>query len=282
VSATTSAKPGTGKRSVLSGDFPIRLLSASVLIAIGLLGVYFGGIWAGIIAGTVAFIINLEWAAMSEGVIYRTLGFAIVVVVAVLLASLGHLALGLILVAAAIVAAAAFNGDVWMPAGIAYSACFGLSLMALRTSPDYGARAIIVLFAVVWATDTGAYLAGRLIGGPKLWPAVSPAKTWAGAVGGLVAAVIVALIAARLLDGVPVTPALTLIIVALSLACQGGDLFESAMKRRFGIKDASHIIPGHGGMMDRMDGLTFSGVLAALIGWLHGGGDAIARGLLQW
>ena len=169
-----------------------------------------------------------------------------------------------------------------MPAGVAYAACFGLSLMALRTSPDYGARAIVVLFAVVWATDTGAYLAGRLIGGPKLWPAVSPAKTWSGAAGGLVTAVIVALIAARLLDGVPVTPALTLIVVALSLACQSGDLFESAMKRRFGIKDASHIIPGHGGMMDRMDGLTFSGVLAALIGWLHGGGEGIARGLLQW
>jgi phosphatidate cytidylyltransferase len=281
VSASAPAKPD-GRKPLLAGDFPLRLLSAAVLIAIGLAGTYYGGIWAGLIAGGIALAMNLEWAAMTDGVVYRSLVFALLVLAAVLVASLGYMMIAFGIVLVAVVGAAAFDGDVWMPAGVIYAAALGLSLMALRTSPDFGARAIIVLFAVVWATDSGAYMAGRLIGGPKLWPSVSPAKTWAGAAGGLVAAVVAGLVAARFLDGVPVTPGLTAVIVILSLACQAGDLFESAMKRRFGIKDASHIIPGHGGVMDRMDGLTFAGVLASLIGWAHGGAAAVARGLLQW
>ena len=128
------------------------------------------------------------------------------------------------------------------------------------------------LFAVVWATDIAAYFVGRAIGGPKLMPQVSPKKTWSGAIGGThrrrsLAAVAVAKFAG--LDGL-VRDRASLAVV-LSVVAQAGDLFESALKRRFGAKDSSQLIPGHGGLMDRLDGFVAAAVLAALIGLLRGG-----------
>ena len=141
--------------------------------------------------------------------------------------------------------------------------------------------AIAFVFATVWATDIGAYFAGRAIGGPKLWPAVSPKKTWAGAIGGLAAALVAAIATARVID-VPVVPALLVAATAISVAGQFGDLFESYIKRRFGVKDSGSIIPGHGGLMDRVDALTVGGSVAAVIGLIHSAGSDAARGLIWW
>jgi phosphatidate cytidylyltransferase len=132
----------------------------------------------------------------------------------------------------------------------------------------------------VWVTDIGGYFAGRGIGGPKLWPRVSPKKTWAGAIGGFIASLAIAAVFASL--GFGKMGPLLLLGAAVSIASQLGDLFESAVKRRFGVKDSSQIIPGHGGLLDRLDGFVAAIVLAALIGILRGGVDGVGRGLMVW
>jgi phosphatidate cytidylyltransferase len=138
-----------------------------------------------------------------------------------------------------------------------------------------------LLFAVVWATDIFAYFIGRAVGGPKLAPRFSPKKTWSGAAGGAFAAVVVTIVIARAV-GLNGMLALAIIAALLSTASQAGDLFESMLKRRFGAKDSGHLIPGHGGLMDRLDGFVAAAVLAALIGLIRGGIEAPARGLLMW
>ena len=123
--------------------------------------------------------------------------------------------------------------------------------------------------------------AGRLVGGPKLWPAISPNKTWSGGVAGAVAGT-AAGVAVAAVGGIgPIAPIVTLSLL-LSVVSQFGDLFESALKRRFGVKDASHAIPGHGGMMDRLDGFLAAAVAAALVGLARGGIDGAAAGFLLW
>ena len=126
-----------------------------------------------------------------------------------------------------------------------------------------------------------AYFAGRAFGGPKLFPAVSPNKTWSGAMAGSAAAILVGVIVARI-AGVGALAAIAALSLGLSIAAQIGDLIESALKRQFGAKDASHLIPGHGGLMDRLDGFLTASVAAALIGTARGGIDDAARGLLLW
>jgi phosphatidate cytidylyltransferase len=142
--------------------------------------------------------------------------------------------------------------------GVLYAAVIAAVPAALRADPAQGLTAIAWLFAVVWLTDIGAYFVGRTLGGPKLWPSVSPKKTWSGFIGGVaigtLCAVLVANGAAGLL-GRPWYGGLGLVALSLvaALLSQGGDLLESAMKRRFDVKDSSHLIPGHGGVMDRLD-----------------------------
>jgi phosphatidate cytidylyltransferase len=143
-----------------------------------------------------------------------------------------------------------------------------------------GFAALIFVLLIVWATDIGGYFAGRGIGGPKLWPKVSPNKTWSGAVGGFVGSLAVAggFAASGLGKALP----LLALAGVLSVASQLGDLFESAVKRRFGVKDSSHLIPGHGGLLDRLDGLVAALVLAVIVGLLRYGADGIGRGLMVW
>ena len=143
-----------------------------------------------------------------------------------------------------------------------------------------GFVALIFVLLVVWVTDIGGYFAGRGIGGPKLWPRVSPKKTWAGAVGGFVASLAVAAGFVGLNLG-NMAPLLVLAAV-LSVISQLGDLFESAVKRRFGVKDSSHVIPGHGGLLDRLDGFVAAIAAAAILGLLHGSADGVGRGLMVW
>jgi phosphatidate cytidylyltransferase len=169
---------------------------------------------------------------------------------------------------------------VWIAAGAVYAAILAIAPIFLRFDPDFGLAAILFLFAVVWGTDIAAYFAGRAFGGPKLWPAVSPNKTWSGALGGVVAS-ICAGVAVAAYAVVPAGPAAVLAAV-LSVAAQGGDLFESHLKRHFGVKDSSHIIPGHGGVMDRIDGFVVAACVAGIIGLVRGGFDHPARAMLLW
>jgi phosphatidate cytidylyltransferase len=266
----------------LGQDFKARVGSAVVLVAIGLFGVYIGGIWTGIVAAIFAGIMHFEWASVTDGQVARNAAYTGAVVGATLVAGLGLVLPAVLIAIVAALIALFVRRDAWPPGGIVYAAALGVSLVALRHAPEFGTAALIFLFAVVWATDTGAYFAGRLIGGAKLWPSVSPGKTWAGAIGGTAAGVAAGLLAAALLDGIAVSWALGFVALFLSIAGQLGDLFESSVKRRFGAKDSSHIIPGHGGMMDRLDSLVFAAAFAVLIGWSHAGPQQLARGLLQW
>ena len=169
----------------------------------------------------------------------------------------------------------------WLAAGVGYAAVLLFAPLILRRDPVLGFAAILFLFAVVWTTDIVAYFAGRALGGPKLWPAVSPKKTWSGAVAGTLGGVMAGILAVKL-SGISVAPMLVLVAGLLSVAAQAGDLIESAVKRHFGAKDAGSIIPGHGGVMDRLDGFLTAAAAAAMVGLIRGGLDTPARGLLVW
>jgi phosphatidate cytidylyltransferase len=169
----------------------------------------------------------------------------------------------------------------WAVLGLVYAALLLIAPVLLRHDQNYGMAAIFVLFAIVWTTDVAGYFAGRAIGGPKLAPAVSPKKTWSGAIAGLIGAGIVVGFGAQYIAGASIAPLLALAVV-LSIASQAGDLAESALKRRFDVKDASQIIPGHGGVMDRLDGFWAAVICAVIIGVARGGFSEPAKGLLVW
>jgi phosphatidate cytidylyltransferase len=169
----------------------------------------------------------------------------------------------------------------WVSAGMLYAGSLLVAPLILRHHAQWGFIAMMLLFGVVWATDIVAYFAGRALNGPKLWPAVSPNKTWAGAAAGAAGAIIVGWAVARAVNPDDALH-LALVALVLSIAAQAGDLFESSIKRRFGAKDTSQIIPGHGGLMDRLDGFIVAAIVAALYGIARAGLDNAALGLLRW
>ena len=173
------------------------------------------------------------------------------------------------------------KGPIWVAAGVVYAAAMLAAPVLLRADSELGLLAIVLLFAIVWTTDVLGYFAGRAFGGPKLLPAVSPKKTWSGAIAGTLGAIVIAIIAAGFFGSFNRT-AIALIALILSIASQLGDLLESWIKRQFGAKDAGSLIPGHGGVMDRLDGFWAAALVGCLIGLARGGFDASARGLLVW
>ena len=170
---------------------------------------------------------------------------------------------------------------VWAAAGVVYAGIVSTSLIMLRSDPQMGFVALSFLFATVWATDIFAYLTGRRLDGPLLVPQLSPKKTWSGAIGGLAGGIVAGALVAYASAGTHLVAAGVLALI-LSTAAQGGDLLESSVKRRFGAKDTSALIPGHGGVMDRVDGLLVAALIAVVIGALRFGTAASARGLLLW
>jgi phosphatidate cytidylyltransferase len=273
----------------------LRILSGLVLAPLAVGVAYLGG-WAFVVFWSIAALLVLwEWCTLVAGgersTVLLIAGAA--VLLAILLAataadaegshSVRLVAGGTLLLMGMLATAALASSDrrVWTAAGIPYAGLLGIAPIVLRNDAQYGFLAIVFLFAVVWATDIVAYFVGRAVGGPKLAPRISPKKTWSGAAGGTVAAIGAALTLA-IAAGLPNLPAVGLIAAAASALAQGGDLFESALKRRFGAKDSSHLIPGHGGLMDRLDGFVAAAVLAMLIGLIHGGVEEPARGLLAW
>jgi phosphatidate cytidylyltransferase len=208
-----------------------------------------------------------EWCRLCAGGSWRRV-FAVAcgaVVAALTAASLvgTGLAVALLAVGAAFVLAMT-SGRLWPSVGPLYIGLPCLAFLWLRDDPIYGRDTVLWLLAVVWSVDIGAYAVGRLVGGPKLAPSLSPNKTWAGLLGGLAAAAIAG-VAAAALGEVASASLLIAASVAVGAVAQGGDLFESWAKRRFGVKDASRLIPGHGGLLDRVDGLMAASLLSALI-----------------
>jgi phosphatidate cytidylyltransferase len=171
--------------------------------------------------------------------------------------------------------------SVWAAGGVIYAGVAFLGPALLRRDAELGFAAFLFLAATVWTTDTFAYFVGRAIGGPLLWPRVSPNKTWSGVMGGLAGGVAGGTLVAYA-NGLGGLPIVGVVALALSASAQAGDLLESAVKRRFGVKDTSGLIPGHGGLMDRLDGFLVAALAALLIGISHQGTDAPAQGLLVW
>ncbi len=164
-------------------------------------------------------------------------------------------------------------------AGVLYAGVLALAVPSLRHSTVDGAAVLFWLFAVVWGTDTMAFFGGRAMGGPKLAPRISPSKTWSGFVIGVCSGALLGLAVAP--QPTAVLPVLLAGLLAGALA-QAGDLLESSLKRRFGAKDAGSLIPGHGGVMDRLDGFIAASALAAAVGLWRFGPDGLGAGLLQW
>ena len=152
-------------------------------------------------------------------------------------------------------------GATWYAGGFVYALLAALSLLWIRDRADHGLALVLWIFLVTWSTDIGAYFAGRAIGGPKLAPAISPGKTWAGLYGGVAAATLIGA-AWALWNSLP--PVILLLAPLFAVAAQGGDLFESWMKRRSGVKDSGTWLPGHGGVFDRVDGLLPVAILTAI------------------
>lgn len=269
-----------------------RVASALVLAPLAIIVVLLGG-WPFVLVWCLAaMIVYWEWTAeIVKAPRSAEVAGVGVLAVAGLLGASGFPSMAILVIAVGAGALAALGGTrrLWCGAGLLYAGLVLAGPMLLRRDlhPDFGVLALFYLFAVVWATDILALFAGRRIGGPKLAPSISPKKTWsgaiAGALGGVAAGAAVAAVGSNLLN-LPKTNILaaTGLALLLSVVAQGGDLLESAVKRRFGVKDSGRIIPGHGGLMDRLDGFLAAAGAAALLGVSRGGLDGAASGLLAW
>jgi phosphatidate cytidylyltransferase len=280
--ATGSAKRRPGAR--FGPDLMPRVAAAVAMGSVALAAAWVGGFVFAAFWWLAAIVVLWEWQRLVDG--ERLIERVAAGGVALALAALSALHNSIFGVVAALTVGAVAVGWIarrrdsgWAAAGVLYAGALVASVGLLRVSPTFGMAAILWLFAVVWGTDIAAYFAGRLIGGPRLWPSVSPGKTWAGAIVGAFTGAAFGLMLAAWTNRLA---ALFWLGLATAIMSELGDLFESALKRRFGVKDSSGLIPGHGGLMDRLDAFTSASFFAAAVGMLHPKGDYIASGLFQW
>ena len=274
--------------SILAGrsNLVLRIVSSLVLAPVAIAAAWFGGVVFVAFWTIAAVIVLWEWQTLVCGhdrnSVLAVGAAALIGAAAVLIVGWFGIAIALVALGGfAIAALASRERRVWCVAGLVYAATILIAPVLLRRDASFGFAAIMLLFVIVWLTDIAAYFAGRAIGGPKLMPRVSPKKTWSGAVGGTLAGVVGAVGVAHM-SSVASLAAVAGVALVISVVSQGGDLLESAIKRRFNTKDASQLIPGHGGLMDRLDGFVAAAVAGALIGLMHGGLHAPARGLMVW
>lgn len=247
-------------------DIGWRLVSAAAMIPFGLFVVWHGGLWLTVSAGLIAGIMAFEWARLTrEPAVYFMIPFA--VIACLLSGQVSVTVTLLILISGALAGMLLMKGALRLRIaagfGCLYAGGFPLAFLILREGAWDGRSAALIIMAIVWASDSGAYFAGRGFGGPLLSPKDSPNKTWSGAFGGVICSALSGIIAAKLMGANEI---LWLVSgVLLSVVAQVGDLFESQVKRRYQVKDTSGFLPGHGGVMDRLDGLGSAAVFVLLI-----------------
>jgi phosphatidate cytidylyltransferase len=259
VTSEAPAARGNGRWS----DFGVRLASTAVLGPIALACLWYGGLaWQCFIEVALAGL-GLEWARLAG---HGRDALALMLPLALLIAGAAAVFAGwvpglvLLLIFTLIIA---FRYGIFAGVGVPYAGLGGIALLWLRLQPEHGLHDTMFLVVVVWSTDIGAYLVGRVIGGPKLAPKISPGKTWSGSIGGLV---IAGFAGAMLAAGGHGAGAAALLVAALlSVFAQTGDLLESAIKRKLGVKDSGRTIPGHGGLFDRLDGFLAAAPVAAIL-----------------
>lgn len=276
----------------MSRELKLRIISGIVMAVVILTATWYGGIMFRTIAGLLSLLIYYEWSTITKLSDTKPTGYAwgwFSVAVMSGNTIFGESSLDLPLLSGFAITAALFpilrGPNWWLVGGIVYSALSGISLAAIRGEESTGLVAMLFVFAIVWATDILAYFVGRAIGGPKLAPSISPGKTWSGAAGGTFFGLVAGGAVALSYHG-SISLTVLLLALALSIFSQIGDLFESFIKRRFGVKDSSNLIPGHGGFMDRVDGLVFACFTVFLIAVVHaavtgdvpGSGDGILLG----
>ena len=283
-----------GDSSVTAGDpskwtdLGVRVVAAAILIPLVVLVVWLGSYWFEAIVTLLALLMAREWVklALRGDTIQLALHLA-AALVAPILATRTEPSTVLVIVgglwAASIVRQHLKGGEhsLWSLAGVPYVALPAMAFVLLRASDQFGFIAVSWVLFVVWSADTAAYFAGRIFGGPRLWPRISPKKTWAGMAGAIVGGAGASLVAAEVLG---VHSPLPMLLVGGSLGAieQAGDLFESALKRHAGVKDSSRLIPGHGGVLDRVDGLVAAVFCAVLLGIAREGLHDPGRGLFVW
>jgi phosphatidate cytidylyltransferase len=284
----TAPVPPAAPRPSLGADLKRRVPSAIAMGLVALAATWYGGAPFLLLWLVAALVVWFEWSsvvrATPQTIVFAAgalslAGAALLIATAQQAFACAAILAGLAAVALAVKGAAGERG--WAAVGVPYAALVFVPIVLLRADPAFGLIAVIWIYAVVWLTDIAAYFSGRFIGGPKLLPAVSPSKTWSGAIGGTLFAVAAGCMVIWA-AGIPVRPAHALLALAVSVFSQAGDLFESWVKRRFGRKDASGIIPGHGGLMDRLDAFIAASALAVAIGAWRGGWTSPAMGLLLW
>jgi len=274
----------TGARSTSKREIVLRVASGVGLAVLALAATI--SPWSFLILVVVGGgLVAWEWGRLTRGNGFDSTALIAAVNVAALAicVALGRPDYGFLLTVvtavAILVTATGLQNRIWALSGLAYAALPAAALIWLRSDQTLGAVAVIYLFAIAWTTDTASYVGGRLIGGPKLAPHISPLKTWSGFCAGVIAPLLVGLAFAAVLQDGSVWW-LVLVSLGLALACQMGDLLESWVKRQFGAKDMSGLIPGHGGFLDRIDGLLLAAVLAGVIALRDP--TAPGHGLLVW
>jgi phosphatidate cytidylyltransferase len=259
----------------------LRILSAAVLAPLAVVAAWFGGPLLAALTLLGSALMGWEWGRLTDQGRFAARCMLVLAteVAGVGVATLGWPTLALCVLLAGAMARVVWpgpddNANLWAGAGTLWIGAACVALLSLDADPAAGRATVLWLFAVVWATDSGAYLVGRWAGGPRLAPRWSPKKTWSGALSGLAAAALVGAITAKILGFSMVSPVLW-VSMGLSVAVQAGDLAESAAKRRFGVKDTSGLIPGHGGLLDRLDGMLAALVVAGILSLARGASPII-------
>jgi phosphatidate cytidylyltransferase len=283
------ASGGTGLRLARArpGRLRQRVVSALALVPVPIAAIWFGSPWLPLVTAGAAAVMAWEWGRLcrragsgtTAAVAVRIVlvGAVIVPVVTAALAEAGP-AVGATLLGAAVVYWVARGAAIepgWAAVGVPWVALPCVVFLWLAGSAAGGRATLLWILAAVWATDIGAYAFGSTVGGPRLAPRWSPRKTWAGLAGGVLCAALTGAATARVLGVASAWP-LTLLSAGLAVVEQFGDLAESLAKRRFGVKDTSGLIPGHGGLLDRLDGLLAVLPTVALLTWVGG------RNVLTW
>ena len=279
-----ASEPVAGRRRLWS-DLGPRFGSAAVLIALTATALYIGSYFFAAVVGAVFAGAYREWEVMVSRAPLTSSGMMLIGLVALsglVFPFFGPLGTVVVIAIACVLATAARGEGVWWRVlGLVIYGAIIIAALAMRGDTLAGVWAGVYLGTVVWMTDSAAFFTGRQIGGEKLAPDISPSKTWSGALGGLALGTGAGLLVWIIATDSPWWIGLVLSAV-ISILGQLGDLGESAVKRHFRIKDSGDIIPGHGGLMDRLDSLTFGVLLVLLVGSLHAGFGSVAEGLLYW